>query len=421
MTVAFSGLFRELMMTKPKPSFSLRLITTSLVCREDPSGGEVATGAATTGGPEAEAASLRGELCCVDTEPGLRPFTGHGSPEGEDESRRDESAHGGHWVFTVSRQKQLKMKDVATDKNENNSGLLQSQQGFCVKVKLGFSACHLWLFCNRLPLREKRTQKDTNHRACCCRADNEQRINVCMIYYHRKDVWVRSTQRSCAQTVSMCAVSKLCFFNLMPVKCAACSPILVKCEKKDKNTKQKRTEKKKINKQNMSSPGICTLLLTVKLTWPLRAAACIKSITYLCGFPATTFLSTEMSSSPGRSRPSRSAGVFSIIAPMTICSKTINISSIDLGEGDESKTSGNTQQLLYLACKLPLGHGNSFSPSLYPYVTFFLCHRLHAVVQRGQVSKALLQYGRHWAVRGSAKCEKATCVQVCVCVWRLFW
>lgn len=82
-------------MTKPKPSFSLRLITTSLVCREDPSGGEVATGAATTGGPEAEAASLRGELCCVDTEPGLRPFTGHGSPEGEDESRRDESAHGG--------------------------------------------------------------------------------------------------------------------------------------------------------------------------------------------------------------------------------------------------------------------------------------------------------------------------------------
>lgn len=212
MTVAFSGLFRELMMTKPKPSFSLRLITTSLVCREDPSGGEVATGAATTGGPEAEAASLRGELCCVDTEPGLRPFTGHGSPEGEDESRRDESAHGGHWVFTVSRQKQLKMKDVATDKNENNSGLLQSQQGFCVKVKLGFSACHLWLFCNRLPLREKRTQKDTNHRACCCRADNEQRINVCMIYYHRKDVWVRSTQRSCAQTVSMCAVSKLCFF-----------------------------------------------------------------------------------------------------------------------------------------------------------------------------------------------------------------
>lgn len=248
MTVAFSGLFRELMMTKPKPSFSLRLITTSLVCRADPSGGEVATVAATTGGPEAEAASLRGELCCVDTEPGLRPFTGHGSPEGEDESRRDESAHSGHWVFTVSRKKELKMKDVATDKNQNNSGLLQSQQGFCVKVKLGFSACHLWLFCNRLPLREKRTQKDTNHRACCCRADNEQRINVCMIYYHRKDVWVRSTQRSCAQTVSMCAVSKLCFFNLMPVKCAACSPILVKCEKKDKNTKQKRTEKKSTNK-----------------------------------------------------------------------------------------------------------------------------------------------------------------------------
>lgn len=279
MTVAFSGLFRELMMTKPKPSFSLRLITTSLVCREDPSGGEVATGAATTGGPEAEAASLRGELCCVDTEPGLRPFTGHGSPEGEDESRREESAHGGHWVFTVSRQKQLKMKDVATDKNENNSGLLQSQQGFCVKVKLGFSACHLWLFCNRLPLREKRTQKDTNHRACCCRADNEQRINVCMIYYHRKDVWVRSTQRSCAQTVSMCAVSKLCFFNLMPVKCAACSPILVKCEKKDKNTKQKRTEKKNqqtkhVLTRHLHSPSHSQADLTI-------ASGCVHQVYYV--------------------------------------------------------------------------------------------------------------------------------------------
>lgn len=92
MTVVFSGLFRELMMTKPKPSFSFRLITTSLVCRADPSGGEVATGAAITGGPEAEAASLRGELCCVDTEPGLRPFTGHCSPEGGEQMRRVKGA-----------------------------------------------------------------------------------------------------------------------------------------------------------------------------------------------------------------------------------------------------------------------------------------------------------------------------------------
>lgn len=103
--------------------------------------------------------------------------------------------------------------------------------------------------------------------------------------------------------------------------------------------KQKRDQKK--NKKNMSSPGVSTLLLTVKLTCPLRAAACIKSITYLCGFPATTFLSTEMSSSPGRSRPSRSAGVFSIIAPITICSKTINISSVDEGEEDETQTRWN--------------------------------------------------------------------------------
>lgn len=68
------------MMTKPKPSFSLRLMTTSLVCRAVPSGGEVAEGTETAGRPDVAAPSLRGELCCVDTEPGLRPFTGHGSP-----------------------------------------------------------------------------------------------------------------------------------------------------------------------------------------------------------------------------------------------------------------------------------------------------------------------------------------------------
>lgn len=94
----------------------------------------------------------------------------------------------------------------------------------------------------------------------------------------------------------------------------------------------KQTKMRKEGERNVSSPGVSTLLLTVRLTCPLRAAACIKSITYLCGFPATTFLSTEMSSSPGRSRPSRSAGVFSIMAPITICSKTINISSAMEGE-----------------------------------------------------------------------------------------
>lgn len=48
----------------------------------------MAAGMATAGGPNAEAASLRGELCCVDTEPGLRPFTGHGSPGGKGARRQ---------------------------------------------------------------------------------------------------------------------------------------------------------------------------------------------------------------------------------------------------------------------------------------------------------------------------------------------
>lgn len=84
MTVAFSGLFSELMMTKPKPSFSLRWMSTSLVCSvAPPSAGGGAAGTEVAGcPPEAEAASLRGELCCVDTVPGLRPLTGHSSPGG---------------------------------------------------------------------------------------------------------------------------------------------------------------------------------------------------------------------------------------------------------------------------------------------------------------------------------------------------
>lgn len=46
-------------------------------------------GAEVAGCPEADAASLRGELCCLDTVPGLRPFTGHSSPGGrKPESRQ---------------------------------------------------------------------------------------------------------------------------------------------------------------------------------------------------------------------------------------------------------------------------------------------------------------------------------------------
>lgn len=78
-------------------------------------------------------------------------------------------------------------------------------------------------------------------------------------------------------------------------------------------------------------------------------------MTYLCGFPATTFLSTEISSSPGRRRPSRSAGVFSIIAPITICTKTINISSAD--EGEEEETHRN-QTFCFLSRLMLLGDGN---------------------------------------------------------------
>lgn len=137
--------------------------------------------------------------------------------------------------------------------------------------------------------------------------------------------------------LSACVLVRTLYFNLMAVKCATCSSIPVKKKNKTKHKKPDNNKKKK--KKSLSSPGVCTLLLTVKLTCPFRAAACIKSMTYWCGFPATTFLSTEMSSSPGRSRPSRSAGVFSIIAPITICSKTIDISRGDEGNEDEESHS----------------------------------------------------------------------------------
>lgn len=108
--------------------------------------------------------------------------------------------------------------------------------------------------------------------------------------------------------------------------CGSSAALATSEKQGNKQTNQQRKRGPASGPWTPSSPGVSTLLLTVRLTCPLRAAACIKSITYLCGFPATTFLSTEMSSSPGRSRPSRSAGVFSIMAPITICSKTINIS-----------------------------------------------------------------------------------------------
>lgn len=76
-------------MTKPKPSLSFRLIVTSLGCAL---GVDVPSEAAAAALPVLlmgawvvlvlllYVKSLRGELCCVDTEPGLRPFSGQDSP-----------------------------------------------------------------------------------------------------------------------------------------------------------------------------------------------------------------------------------------------------------------------------------------------------------------------------------------------------
>jgi len=88
---AASGLLSELMMTKPKPSLSFRLMMTSLGCvlAADvlSEAAAAALPMATVGawvGPVllAYVKSLRGELCCVLTEPGLRPFSGQDSPAG---------------------------------------------------------------------------------------------------------------------------------------------------------------------------------------------------------------------------------------------------------------------------------------------------------------------------------------------------
>lgn len=82
--VVASGRLSELMMTNPKPSLSFRLMMTSLGCVlgvEVPS--EVAVlpmGAWVVLVLLPYVKSLRGELCCVETEPGLRPFSGQDSP-----------------------------------------------------------------------------------------------------------------------------------------------------------------------------------------------------------------------------------------------------------------------------------------------------------------------------------------------------
>lgn len=101
----------------------------------------------------------------------------------------------------------------------------------------------------------------------------------------------------------------------------------------------------------LNSPSGWTGLLTVRVTWPLRAAACMRSMTYRWGLPATGMWSTDTSSSPGRRRPSRSAGLFSMMAPMTICSwgNHTGISYIQQRPGTIAERSGKISHL-------PFGH-----------------------------------------------------------------
>lgn len=74
-------------MTNPKPSLSFRLMTTSLGCAlagalSEAAAALVALGVWAAPVLLAYVKSLRGELCCVDAEQGLRPFWG--SPAGGD-------------------------------------------------------------------------------------------------------------------------------------------------------------------------------------------------------------------------------------------------------------------------------------------------------------------------------------------------
>lgn len=90
LVAAASGRFRELIMTKPKPSLSFRLMMTSLGCTlaDVRSEGAAALGAWVVTVLLPYVKSLRGELCCVETEPGLRPFSGQDSTVGGERKRR---------------------------------------------------------------------------------------------------------------------------------------------------------------------------------------------------------------------------------------------------------------------------------------------------------------------------------------------
>lgn len=86
---AASGRLSELMITNPNPSLSFLLMMTSLGCAPTDVLSEEAAALAALGDWAAAvllpyAKSLRGELCCVETEPGLRPFSGQESPAGGD-------------------------------------------------------------------------------------------------------------------------------------------------------------------------------------------------------------------------------------------------------------------------------------------------------------------------------------------------
>lgn len=93
MAAAASGRLSELIMTNPKPSLSFRLMTTSLGCALASVLSEAAAaGLAVWAAPVllAYVKSLRGELCCVETEQGLRPFSGSPRKGGEGGKRRGE-------------------------------------------------------------------------------------------------------------------------------------------------------------------------------------------------------------------------------------------------------------------------------------------------------------------------------------------
>lgn len=92
LVAAASGRLSELIMTNPKPSLSFRLMMTSLGCVLAVLSEGVmvlpALGAWVVMVLLPYVKSLRGELCCVETEPGLRPFSGQDSPIGVGERKR---------------------------------------------------------------------------------------------------------------------------------------------------------------------------------------------------------------------------------------------------------------------------------------------------------------------------------------------